>query len=119
MRSTAIIIILLVSISCSRNDIENISLNGIVKNSVTNKSIQIKKSELKIECWKWAGSKGEAYGDFERIRIPTNTQGEFSLNFDKGALIIIVIKAEGYEKFVKKIYVKESNNVCDVNLIPL
>lgn len=105
--------------ACSQNDVENISLSGVVRNSMTNKIIQIKKSEFKIECWKYSGSKDESYSDSEKVYIETNDKGEFSKTFDKGALIIFIIKAEGYQKFVKKIYVKESNNVCDVNLIPL
>ena len=105
--------------SCSQSDVNNINLKGVVKNNKTKEPVIVKKAEFKIECWKYGNSTSEGYGDFERINIETNDKGEFSKTFDKGALIIFIIKAEGYKKFVKKLYLKKSDNTYDINLIPL
>lgn len=106
-------------ISCLQNDVENLSIKGLIKDSSTNEFVVVKKEEFKIECWKKGDSEGESYGDFERINLATNNQGEFSKNFDKGALVIFIIKAKGYKKFVKKIYMKKSDNFSEINLIPI
>ncbi|MGY5352459.1 hypothetical protein ACXGQW_07835 [Wenyingzhuangia sp. IMCC45533] len=106
-------------VSCSKKDVNNLSIKGTIKDKFTNERVVLKESELKVECWKWDGSRDDSYADFERIKLPTDSSGEFSLDFDKGALIIVIIKAEGYQKYVKKIYAKKSDNTCDISLIPL
>lgn len=108
-------------VSCSKKDIRNVSLDGTIKNSITGQPIRINKNEFLIECWKYGDR--DRYGDpsydsVDRINIYVNEKGEFSSSFDKGSLLIIIIEAEGFEKFVKKIKLKKSKNTFEVDLVP-
>lgn len=105
-------------LSCAKKDVVDVSINGVVKNSITQKPITGKELTIKVECWKWSNTSDESYGDFEKLNIKTNQKGEFKVNFNKGDLIIYKINEKGYKKFVKKMYLKKSDNFYEINLIP-
>lgn len=117
-------IIILIIVSCflffsCKRDVKNLNIHGVIKDKVTRLPIKDIKYGLKIECWSYGNSSyGDGYDDVEKRTFTTDSEGEFSLHFDKGAFIGIILDVEGYEKLVEQHYIRRSENEYNIELIP-
>ncbi|MEL1252979.1 hypothetical protein AAEO57_04265 [Flavobacterium sp. DGU38] len=106
-------------ISCTRKDIENVTIKGTVFNKTTDKPIKNKKIEIEIECWKYANSPDESYAEHEKKYIKTDSNGNYSVNFNKGAFVTFHVEENGFGRYVGKLYINKNEHTHDIYLIPL
>lgn len=112
-----LILIAILMFSCQGKDIENLIVDGTVKNSVTGEYLQ--NLEVTIICWKYGNSPDQSYSEEEKVTITTNDKGKYSHTFDKGAYIEVKVNTPNFEGFheTKDIYSKK--NTIDISLKPL
>lgn len=115
---TLLIFISLIVISCTK-DIENITIKGTVFNKHTQKPIKNKSIQIEIECWKYGRSTDESYGEHEKKFVKIDSNGNYSVSFNKGAFVTFQISSKGYGYYVDNLYIHRSEVSHNIDLIPL
>lgn len=109
----------LVLISCAGKDVENITIKGTIFNKHTNKPIKNSNITIEVECSKYDNSPDESYNDYEIKTVKIDADGNYSVSFNKGALIIFDVVMDGYSRYIDKIYINKKENTHDIYLIPV
>ena len=101
-------------LSCNQ-DIENITIKGVVRNAKTKEFMS--NVEVVVICWKYGDTPDGSYTEEEKIIIKTNNKGEYRFSFDKGAFVEVRVFANGYiDGYETKEIYKKINSI-DIYLI--
>lgn len=113
MKYYCLILTTLIFLSC-RGDILDITVHGVVKDADTD--IPIKNADVTIICWKYGDTPDESYTEDETKIVTTDGNGEYSVEFDKGAYLEVKVSSDGYidSHISEEIYQKD--NSMDVPL---
>ena len=109
----------LVLISCAGKDIENVKIKGTVFNKQTDMPIKNSNITIEVECSKYDNSPDESYNDYEIKTVKIDADGNYSVSFNKGALVIFDVAVNGYSRYIYKLDISKSENTHDIYLIPL
>jgi hypothetical protein len=120
MKTTTLLLLFVsyITISCSK-DVENISIKGTVYNKHTQKPLTNKNIQIEIECWKYGRSTDESYGEHEKKHVRVDSDGNYIVNFNKGAFVTFAISTNGFGYYIDNLYINSNENTHDINLIPL
>lgn len=108
---------LIISIFCLTscyNDIHNIRIQGIIKDSISKKPIQ--NVRVSIICWKYGNTPDGSYTGKDSVTIFTNKDGLYRYNFNKGAFIEIKTFSENYVNQHEIRDIIDKQNTIDINL---
>lgn len=120
MKNSLLLFIFLFIISCQK-DVENITIKGIIFDTYTHKPIKNKVIGIEIVCWKYGNkhSSDPSYAEHELRRILVDSNGNYSVSFNQGALVTFDISTDGYGRYQKSFYIKNSEVTHNIDLIPL
>jgi len=107
-------------ISCSKDkDIDNIVIKGTLFNKYTHKPIKNKDIRIEIDCWKYGNSPDESYAEHQIKNIKIDSNGNYTVSFNKGAFIVFRVNTNEYGSHVSNLYVTKSKHTYDIELSPL
>ena len=114
----AIIVFSILIISCQK-DIENITIKGTLFDKSTHKPLKNKNIIIEIECWKYGNSPDESYNEHEKKYVKIDSNGNYTVNFNKGAFVTFQIFENGYSIYIDNLYINKKQHIHDIYLANL
>ncbi len=109
MKNNRLIIFAMISILFACNaDVKDISVKGTVFNADDNEPIN--DVIVKVTCWKYGYSPDESYAENEVKVVKTDEDGQYEVEFDKGARIDVEVSITGYfdgYEYINMVYNKD------------
>jgi len=108
------LILLVFSLMSCYEDINDVSITGLITDSVTEKPLENVK--VSIVCWRYGNTPDGSYTGQDSVTVITNKEGEYSHNFKKGAFIEIKTSISGYQNRHESTDVTTKSNTMDLKL---
>src|SRR5690606_29023324 len=108
-----IILLFLTILSCNK-DIEDITVEGMVKSSETQEAL--KNVDVTVICWKYGNSPDQSYSEDETKTVTTDSEGKYKVAFDKGAYVEVKINLEGYNEAHETKDIYQKKNTVNISL---